>query len=167
MKKLTHTLLYVSLVMLAACSSIDCPLNNVVLLKGGFYSANGDTLALALTDTMTVTTQGITENGKEEVLIVNQLSGKHTFSMALSYEGREDEYHFHFWGDDYDVRDTVRVTKENTPHFESPDCSPRFFHNITDVWCTHNIIDSISINYKTVDYGTQNTHLKFYLHPVY
>ena len=163
MKKLTHTLFYVSLVMLAACSSIDCPLNNVVLLKGGFYSANGDTLALALTDTMTVTTQGITENGKEEVLIVNQLSGKHTFSMALSYEGREDEYHFHFWGDDYDVRDTVRVTKENTPHFESPDCPTGMFHRITSVRATNTFIDSVTITQPLVNYD-QAENLKIHVH---
>jgi len=59
--------------------------------------------------------------------------------------------------------DTMRIKKENIPHFESVDCSASFFHNITAVRSTHNAIDSITINNPSVTYDSETEHFHLYL----
>ena len=54
--------------------------------------------------------------------------------------------------------DTVWVTKENNPHFESVDCNPQFFHTITDVKFTTEAIENITINYNKVTYNDGKAH---------
>jgi hypothetical protein len=61
--------------------------------------------------------------------------------------------------------DTVWIKKDDIPHFESVDCAAHFFHHITDVRCTHEGIDSIVINNRTVDYNSTVTHLNIYFTP--
>ena len=58
--------------------------------------------------------------------------------------------------------DTVTVTKENHPHFESVDCSPAYFHTITAVSTTHNAIDSVVIKNPDVNYDTSKKHFYIY-----
>lgn len=155
--------LFSMILLMAACSSIDCPLNDLVLMRCGFFSHRGDSVSIA--DTITISIKPTT--AELDPVVVNKLTQKHWFTLPLSYKEREDEYYLHIWGEDYDLYDTIRVTKESAPHFESPDCSPRFFHTITNVWVTHNAIDSIGLNQKTVDYDNTQTHLKIYLHSSY
>lgn len=55
-----------------------------------------------------------------------------------------------------------RVTKTNTPHFESVDCGVAYFHVITGVRYTRNAIDSIVINHKEVNYDATQQHFHIY-----
>lgn len=55
----------------------------------------------------------------------------------------------------------MTIEKENKPHFESVDCAPAFFHKITSVSCTHNAIDSITINNQDVNYDTSKKHFSY------
>ena len=59
--------------------------------------------------------------------------------------------------------DTIRIKKEDMPHFESVDCQASYFHTITAVSTTHEIIDSIVINNPNVNYDQNTTHFKLYL----
>ena len=59
--------------------------------------------------------------------------------------------------------DTIRIKKEDIPHFESVDCQASYFHTITDVSYTNDIIDSIVINNRNVNYDAKTTHFKLYL----
>ena len=61
--------------------------------------------------------------------------------------------------------DTLVVSKQDLPHFESPECAPAYFHKITAVSCTHHGIDSVAINYPDVNYDTSKKHLYIYFSP--
>lgn len=82
MKKLLYT---VCLVMaLAACSSIDCPLNNVVYAK---YKLKGDVTKLE--DYLTVTTKRADGN---DTILLNLLQNTDSFSLPVSYGQRLTSY---------------------------------------------------------------------------
>jgi exodeoxyribonuclease-3 len=96
-------------------------------------------------------------------LVSNRLADRVSFSMPVGYHYPVDTLYFLFTNKGYQAVDTVMVEKENYPHFESVDCSPTFFHRLTDVRTTHHAIDSITINNPTVDYDPTAIH--FHLYP--
>ena len=152
----------------AACTSIDCPVNNSVRTYYALMKADGkpDTLK---NDTMWVWTQRI--NGTDTVisrqiqgnLEINCLFGSSasTFDLPISYTQPEDVLYMLIrssTGKRY--YDTIRIKKENMPHFESVDCQAAYFHKITAVSSTKHIIDSIRLNNPNVNYDTnENIHL--------
>lgn len=143
----------------AACTSIDCPLNSLVYTQYQLMNAAGkvDTLA----DTLTIFTTRV--DGNDSVLI-NRNVKTTEFALPISYAQNQDIFFFETKDTVYKVTrlDTVTIEKENTPHFESVDCSPSFFHKITSVSCTHNAIDSIVINNHDVNYDTSKKHFLIY-----
>lgn len=145
--------------VLSACSTIDCPLNNRVYAT--FKLAGSVT---TLTDSLTVsTTRAATDGG--DTILVNRSTATDSLSLPLSYSHDKDTYFFSLAKADTNivVTDTVVVAKTNTPHFESVDCSPNFFHTITDVSYTRHAIDSIVINNSNVTYNDQQSHFLLYL----
>lgn len=156
-------ILLLTAMAIAACTSIDCPVQNTVLTVYSLQKANGtpDTLGV---DTLWVWTQK--SNGRDTLL--NSLYGESatSFYLPISYTQPEDVLCLAVTdtaGAFY--LDTIRIKKENIPHFESVDCQAAYFHTITDVSTTHDIVDSIVINNPNVNYDTQTTHLKLYLKP--
>lgn len=147
-----------ALVVISACSSIDCPLNSRV--EAVYAIGRGDTL----TDTLTVTTTRLGDTGGDTVLL-NKVTGVTTFSLPVSYSADSDVLVFTFLqrnqGDT--IKDTVTVFKENHPHFESVDCNASYFHTVLDVKCTRNALDSITINRANIDYDTTNPNFTLYL----
>lgn len=100
--------------------------------------------------------------GTDSVLI-NKDVKVDSFSLPMSYSLDEDVLFFEIHTLSKQVfKDTVTVSKENRSHFESVDCSPSFFHTITDVKTTHNYIDSIVINQKEVNYDASKAHFYIY-----
>ena len=157
MKRLTYLMLGM---LVAACSSIDCPVESTVATL--YQVRNSDGTELKLVDTMTVATTRADGNDT----IYNKGIGISEFTLPISYKHPEDVLVFHFDNlnnNDLHVTDTVWVKKEDYPHFESVDCSAAFFHKITDVRYTHNYIDSKVINNPSVTYDSQTVH--FYLYP--
>ena len=159
------------LTALAACTSIDCPVNNRVRAYYALKKADGtpDTLTK---DTMWVWTQRA--NGTDTVishqtqgsLELNYFYGSSasSFDLPISYTQPEDVLFVlvrNTEGKNY--RDTIRIKKEDFPHFESVDCQASYFHQITAVSTTHNIIDSIVIKNPDVTYDATTTHFYLYL----
>ena len=137
-------ILMMALGLMAACSTLDCPLNNIT----------------TLTDTLTISTNRI--EGTDSVLI-NKDVNVDSFILPMSYSLLEDSLFFETRNaDNRLLRDTVTVQKTNTPHFESVDCKPSFFHTITGVKTKHNSIDSIVINCKEVTYDETKPHFYIY-----
>lgn len=132
------------------CSSVDCPLNNLVFCN---YKLMGEVTTLP--DTLTISTTR--HDGMDSVLI-NQQVNTDPFSLPVSFWQDVDVLYFQC----NQLRDTVRVMKENHPHFESTDCGPNYFHTITAVRSTRNAIDSIVINNKEVTYDVTTKHLYIY-----
>lgn len=154
MQRLTIILLYlfsVLLFLLSSCSSIDCPVETRVAVQ---YEVP-DTLK----DTLWVFTRRA--DGKDTLL--NRLVNTTHFSLPISYQNPEDTLFFVVADTSHVMTlDTVFVTKEDIPHFESVDCAAHFFHRLSSVRCTGIGIDSIIINTPLVDYDQKATHLRIY-----
>ena len=146
-------------VVAVSCSSIDCPLNSLVFTQYQLMTSAGkvDTLA----DTLTISTKRT--DGGDSVLI-DKNTGTTEFSLPISYSQPQDVFYFEM--KDTVTKavayDTVMVTKEDKLHFESADCSPSYFHKITSVSSTHNVIDSVVIINPDVNYDTSKKHFRIY-----
>lgn len=142
----------------ASCTSIDCPVENLVYTNYGLYKSN------AAVDTLhdTLYVFSLKADGTDTTLF-NRGINITSFSLDISYTSPEDTLYFLRVGaDDVFLMDTVWIKKENIPHFESVDCSVSFFHKITAVRNTKNGIDSIVINHSDVNYDTSNQHFHIY-----
>ena len=155
---------------MAACTTIDCPVQNLVYTVYDLKKSDGtpDTL---LNDTLWIWTQRV--DGTDTVisrdiqgnLELNYFHGTSasSFELPISYTQPEDIMYLllkNSEGTSY--LDTVRIKKENLPHFESVDCQAAYFHEITSVATTHNIIDSIVINNPHVNYDATTAHFNLY-----
>lgn len=142
-----------------SCSSIDCPLNTSVRVQYQLMNAAGEVDTLK--DTLTIST---TRTDDTDSVLINKKVGATGFSLPLSYSRETDEFYVDVKDTQLKVStlDTIYVTKENVPHFESVDCAPSFFHRITSVSHTGNAIDSIVINHPEVNYDATRKHLLIY-----
>ena len=145
---------------LSACSSIDCPLNNRTYAS---FKLAGDVTKLV--DTLTVSTPRNIDNPEEDTVLINRLVDTDSLSLPMSYQRTEDVYIFTFVQKDTELKtiDTLWVSKENEPHFESVDCNPVMFHTIKDVRFTPRAIDDIKVNYNKVTYNDAKAHFLIYL----
>lgn len=156
---MTRMLLYISVMALAAtaCSSIDCPVQNSVYTV--YRACKSDGTADTLRDTLTVATTR--RDGTDSVLL-NRMINTTEFSLPISYTAPADTLLFFMEGKAGHTLDTVCVSKENTPHFESVDCNISYFHHITAVTHTGHAIDSIEINKPSVNYDASTEHFHIY-----
>lgn len=174
------TLLYICtmLLVLAGCTSIDCPLNSSVYSYYGLYKADGT--ADTLNDTLTIITRQLTP--EQDPVLINQDTKVSRLKVAMSYDSPQDVLYFLMHGTrtyndtvivdndttvnvvSYSVglTDTVTVEKTDEMHFESVDCNPSFFHTISRVTHTKHVIDSIVIQNPKVDYDSQREHFRIY-----
>lgn len=145
---------------LSACSSIDCPLNNRTYAS---FKLAGDVTKLV--DTLTVSTPRNIDNPEEDTVLINRLVDTDSLSLPMSYQRTEDIYIFTFVQKDTELKtiDTLWVSKDNEPHFESVDCNPVMFHTIKDVRFTQRAIDDIKVNYNKVTYNDAKAHFLIYL----
>ena len=139
--KLPALLLAAAAMMLAvSCASIDCPMDSLVYTQYQLRTASGavDTLA----DTLNIT----------------------EFSLPISYAQAQDVFFIETKDSVAETvwLDTVTVTKEDHPHFESVDCSPAYFHTLTGVSYTRNALDSVVIVNPDVNYDTSKKHFHIY-----
>lgn len=152
-------MLLLSFPSLISCSSIDCPVQNRVYTTYSLLKSDGTTDTLKV-DTLSITTKRADDT---DTLLLNRAIGITNFELNISYTQPEDVFYFTLLdtlGNTY--RDTVCVQKENYPHFESVDCQAAYFHQLTDVRSTHHAIDSIVINYPTVNYDETHEHFHVY-----
>lgn len=138
----------------AACTNIDCPLDNIVAMTSGLYSAETQA-ALTLTDTLTVKAGGV-----KDTILLNRAVGISDFQLPLRQGVAQDTLLFRFSNarGQY-ATDTLFVNHTNEPHFESMDCPTAMFHTLQGVsWTSHRLalmpltIDSVALVRKTVNY---------------
>ena len=152
-----HIIYIIGVVLaLTACSSVDCPLNNVVYAK---YKLMGDVTKLG--DVWTITT--VRADGTDTILL-NQQQNADSFELPMSFGQTVDELCLtRDRQDGSEVRrDTIWIEKTNEPHFESVDCGVNYFHTITGVRHTSHTIDSVTINKRNVNYDASVSHLYIY-----
>ena len=153
-------LLLVMLVGFAACSSIDCPLNNRVYTKYALKTSDGQTDTLKLS--MTISTNRT--DGSDSVLI-NKDVNVTSFSLPISNAQPRDSFFVEVASETESSLDTVVVSKDDRMHFESTDCAPSYFHSLTGVTTTRHAIDSVVIKHNNVDYDSSKTHFYIYFTP--
>ena len=149
------------LVVGISCSSVDCPMNSLVYTQYAVCHADGS--AATLRDTLTISTNRAWGN---DSVLINRDVNISSFSLPISYSMPEDSF-FIALKDTLlrETLDTLVVSKQDLPHFESPECAPAFFHKITAVSSTHHGIDSAVINYPDVNYDTSKKHIRIYFSP--
>ena len=155
MRKLTIAILTSLLVM--ACASIDCPVNNLVETVYTLQKSDGtpDTMGV---DTLWVWAERADGNSS---LLINRLCGPKAtqFRIPVSYTQTEDIITLEATdtiGTSWE--DTIWVTKDNRPHFEGVDCKASYFHTIQSVRSTHDLIDTVIINNTEVNYDASKAH---------
>lgn len=148
--------LFVVVVWLTACSTIDCPVENTVAVQYEIRDKAGN--ELSITDSLSI----ISTRQDGDYIILNRLSNKSSFSIPISYAYPEDVLYFCFKNLDNDsiVVDTVCIEKDDFPHFESVDCNASFFHEITNVQYTRHYIDSLVLLNKSVTYDQTTVHFR-------
>ena len=139
--------------LLGACSNIDCPLDNVVMMQCNLYSAE-TRQALSLPASLTVKPAG------RDTVLLNQASDIKSFLLPLKDAGGRDTLLLNLSNTaGQEATDTLFVTHTAKPHFESLDCPASVFHTITQVSATHHAlsilpltVDSIALIRSTVNY---------------
>lgn len=151
------------MVLLAACSSVDCSINNKVNCIWNIVYADGDDV----TPNYYITLTSVRSSDGEDTIMVNLQQNAKTLSLPVSYVQEEDVMHFWVFQDPSTFLgyDEIKVTKTNTPVFESVDCDTRYNHKITSVATTHNFIDSVVVINADVTNIPSNENIRIYLHP--
>ncbi len=168
MRKIIYFIL--SIVGISACTSIDCPVENRVCTVYNLMKADG-TVDTLNTDTLWVWSQRadgtdtIITTHHEGNLELNCYYGSSatSFQLPISYTQPEDV--LYMLKRDTNLvyyLDTVRIKKEDYPHFESVDCQASYFHRLTEVSTTHHMIDSIVIKNANVNYDAKKAHFYIY-----
>ena len=146
---------------IAACTSLNCPVQNSVRAYYSLLKADGTP------DTLGVDTLWLwTIRGERSDTLLNSLFGTKatSFDLPISHTQSEDTICLALMDTIGTVYlDTIRIKKENYPHFESVDCQASYFHTLTAVKSTHYLIDTVVINHSFVSYDTSNEHLLLYL----
>jgi len=148
-----------AVISLAACTALDCPMNNTVSVR---FDLRGSVDTLS--DTLTVS--AVRKTGADTVLF-NRGVETTSFMLPMSYAQEEDELLFEMIDTVTKTltTDVVKIKKTNQSHFESVDCNPSIYHTITGVSHTKNAIDSIVINNPNVDNDETKEHLYIYFRP--
>ena len=152
---ISRMMIFLSVGIIGGCSSIDCPVQNIVNCKYSVIDSEGQQTKFA--DTLTIVTRR--SNGTDSILF-NRGVNIAEFSLPISQTLPEDTLLFITQSEGaLPVIDSVLIAKTNLPQFESVDCQLSYFHQITDVRHTYHRIDSIVINKRAVNYDTSTPHL--------
>ena len=144
-----------AVMLLAACDSINCPLNSSVAAIYSFYDSNGK--AFTIGDTLTVTAIGTDE------VLVNRLVDQTGMTLPVSYYAPCDTLILTLSDTlGLSATDTIWIEKVSTPHTDDPSCPIHIWHKVTSVRSTDNIIDTIIVVNPDINYdGNENFHLYF------
>lgn len=151
---------------LAACSNIDCPLDNQVVMTLAFFqSSTGESVSLS--DSLSI--YGL-KAGKEEILFNRGISLK-SITLPLNQASDQDTLLLVFHSETESVTDTLFLNHLRQPHFEAIDCPASIFHHLTSSRISARsvnshlpVIDSVIISNPNVNYEDVE-NLKVFLHP--
>ena len=142
-----------------SCSSIDCPVENVV--GSIYYIKNADGTEATLKDSLSVVSW---RKNRTDTLLLNKEAALTSFQLPMGYVNPEDTLVFIVNTTTHNAyKDTLYIKKENHTHFESVDCKIAYFHTVTALrLSSHNAIDSITIVKPEVNYDLSSEHFHIY-----
>ncbi len=147
---------------LAACSSIDCPVQNTVSTGYGLYKSDGSADTLRY-DTLTIAS---TRRDGNDTILLNRSVNATKFELPISSGAATDTLFIELKDTTSAVcGDTLYVDKNDYPHFESVDCSMSYFHTLTGIRWTGNALDSAIITNPNVNYDVSTQHIRLYFKP--
>jgi len=151
----------IAALLLSACTSIDCPVENVVATSYKLLKADGtqDTLR---GDTLTIST---TRRDGNDTVLLNRSTNTTAFTIPISSGAAIDTLLIEMKDSTSTTYTYIYVEKTDQPHFESVDCAMSHFHTISNVTWEGGDIDSVTINKAFVDYDSSTPHLYIYIHP--
>lgn len=186
---LQPTLIGIATMLLGACTNIDCPLDNVVMMQCGIYDAETEQpLTLPVEWALSV------KPADRDTILLNRAYGTESFLLPLKEGEEKDTLLFFLAPISYDTGntgeeegtqegegtenqpaatsiepDTLFVNHIGTPHFESVDCPASVFHNITEAATKANpknqlrwTLDRVKLVRTTVNYDDIE-NLRIYL----
>lgn len=151
--------LAILVVLFVGCENVECPLNNTVYAKFGFYTlSNKELTAIVVSDTLTVTAAGT------DSVLLNKMYNTSQIELPMSYFGEEDTLSLAFTNvENITTFDTIWINKVNYEHFEAPACPVSMFHYITGVRYTERLIDTVIIINPNVNYyDSENFKILFH-----
>lgn len=152
---------------LVACSNIDCPLDNQVVMTLAFFNSSSG-VPLSISDSLSV--YGL-QNGKEEILFNRGISLK-SITLPLNQASDKDTLLLVFHSDTESIKDTLFLRHSRQAHFEAIDCPASIFHHILSsrisariVESKLPIIDSVIISNPNVNYEDVE-NIKVFFRPI-
>lgn len=154
MVKSCSGILWMLLLALVGCTSIDCPLDNVVMMQCNFYLSETET-PYKLDHELTVRPAGC------DTVLLNRITDVESILLPLKEGADQDTLLLHFVSKTgQEATDTLFVNHTRQLHFESLDCPNSVFHQIHAARVTSHALselpltaDSVSIVRSTVDYN--------------
>jgi len=139
--------------LFSACTNIDCPLDNVVMMQCNLYQSETKA-ALTLTDMLTI------KPASRDTLLLNEDTNISSFLVPLNPGATSDTLVCFFLNESgQEGIDTLFISHTPQPHFESVDCPASIFHTLTGVRHTSHpladmplTIDSVAIVREIVNY---------------
>lgn len=146
-----------------SCSEINCPLDNIVVMTCGLYSAEQKT-AYTLTDTLTVKAAGL------DSILLNRAIAIQSFALPVRQGVTTDTLLLCLSNErGQRATDSLFIDHTNEPHFESIDCPPSVFHTLRGLrWTSHPLsempltVDSVAFSRPLVNYDDVE-NIKIYL----
>ena len=186
-----YPILIITLLVLAACSASNCPLENTVTCNYGFYDSEGT--PVTYNDTITVSTL---LPGSKTVYIYRRLGFlpvtldkqdssyiENGYSQSISVARRDTvllnkiagatsiSVSMKYFSDNDTIiisyasisnKDTLYISHDSYSYVELPECGTQRFHTLTGLRCTYSGISDIEIVNPNVNYdGKENVKIYF------
>ena len=143
MRKILYTLL---LTTLGACTNIECPLDNVVVMTGGLYNVEDGKSTTLKDHELSITSV----DGK--YVLLNRVKDISSFEIPLR-QGVESDTLLFWLENTYgqSATDTLFLKYTDHPHFESLDCPAALFHTLTEARCTSHPLSELPLTLHKVE----------------
>ncbi|MDA3929137.1 MAG: DUF6452 family protein [Prolixibacteraceae bacterium] len=140
--------------LLIACDELPCDDKDGVQLNAGFYTYDGVNYADTSINSPTIHLI----NSDSTSYIDSYTSEIHLFSFPLSFIADSSTIVLEF---QESVFDTVTIYYNTNIHLENHQCGFAYYFDIREIQSTNNLLDSVWISKKLVEYG-DNENIKIY-----
>lgn len=140
------------LLMVWSCSESDCSLNGQSSIRFVFVNSRNGAV-VSLFDSLTVTALST------DSVLLNRERGINHITLPLNYTGETTTFVLHYTRF---LRDTLRITHENYPHFISLDCGISMYYQLKDISYTTMLIDSVRLINPEIDDNEKDNYRIYY-----
>lgn len=156
-RRITYLAIALLALVFASCDNgYDCNLNNIAYNRIGFYSINGDSISEGynLQEELMVS---LMVNGREAIA-TDDGQGVTGMQLPMSHINECDTVLFRYGGE---FADTLYISHKNIQFYQSMECGTIMYHNINGIEYTRNLIDSVAVVNKFVNFD-DNENIKVY-----